>query len=118
MFFKKNKTVKEPKVKKAQLIPISVLTVCGSGTVTSTMIGDKLKDRLSEKGYAVKITEVNSGGVEGAMSMGKFDFIAFTSPVPGNYDTPIFNAVGFLTGLEEEEFIEKVLVSLKDSGKG
>jgi len=117
MFFKRDKKEKAAKVKKAPMVPLSVLTVCGSGTVTSTMIGEKIKTQLGEKGFLVKITEVNSGGVETAMSTGKFDFIAFTSPVPGNYDIPIFDAVGLLTGLSEEKFIEDVLKSLTDLGK-
>lgn len=117
MFFKKAKKENPSKEKKAPLVPLSVLTVCGSGTVTSTMIGEKIKTQLGEKGFSVKITEVNSGGVETAMSTGKFDFIAFTSPVPGKYDIPIFDAVNLLTGLGEEKFIDDVLKVLKELGK-
>lgn len=93
---------------------IKILTVCGSGTVSSSMLSEKLKDSLAEYGYQVTTDEVNPGGVSGAMVSGDFDLIAFTSPIPGTYDIPTLNAVGFLTGFAEEEFIEEVLAVLKN----
>ena len=47
------------------------------------------------------------------MVAGDFDLIAYTSPIPGEYDIPVINAVGFLTGFGEEEFIDEVLEVLK-----
>ena len=32
---------------------VNILSICGSGTVTSSMVAAKLKDRLSEHGYQV-----------------------------------------------------------------
>ena len=93
---------------------VKILTVCGSGTVSSSMLSEKLKDTLGEYGYQVVTEEVNPGGVSGAMISGDFDLIAFTSPIQGNYDIPVINAVGFLTGFAEEEFIEEVLEVLKN----
>lgn len=92
---------------------IKILTVCGSGTVSSSMLSEKLKDSLEEYGYRVSTNEVSPGGVSGALMTGKYDFIAYTSPVSGEYNIPVINAVGFLTGFAEEEFIEEVLKVLK-----
>ena len=92
---------------------VKILTVCGSGTVSSSMLSEKLKDTLDEYGYKVITEEVNPGGVSGAMVAGDFDLIAYTSPIPGEYDIPVINAVGFLTGFGEEEFIDEVLEVLK-----
>lgn len=88
---------------------IKVLTVCGSGTVSSSMLSEKLKESLKEHGFKVTTVETNPGGVSGALVAGGFDFIAYTSPIPGKYSIPVLNAVGFLTGFGEEEFIEQVL---------
>ncbi len=33
---------------------VNILSICGSGTITSSMVAAKLKDRLSEHGYQVK----------------------------------------------------------------
>lgn len=96
---------------------IKILSVCGSGVVSSSMIAEKMKDRLKENGYRVSTVEVNPGGVENALNGETFDFIAYTSPIHGKFDIPTINAVGFLTGFGEEEFIEEVLNTLKKLGK-
>lgn len=96
---------------------LKILTVCGSGTVSSNMIASKLKDRLGEYGYDVKTIEVMPGAVSGALTSGDFDFIAYTSPIQGTFDIPTINAVGFLTGFGDDEFIEEVLAALKKLGK-
>lgn len=88
---------------------IRVLSVCGSGTVSSAMVAEKLKDALEAYGYRVEAVESNPGGVESACGSSKFDFIACASPVPGEFGIPKLNAIGFLTGMGEEEFIEEAL---------
>jgi PTS system galactitol-specific IIB component len=86
-----------------------VLTVCGSGTVSSTMVAEKLKEVLAEKGYTIITTEVKPTQVESYAELGTYDFVAYTTPVPENLSIPAINAVGFLTGFDEEGFIEEVL---------
>lgn len=89
---------------------IRVLTVCGSGTVTSSMLSHKITDQLQELGYRVIADEVNPGGVRSAVSSNKYDLIAYVSPI--NQDdcgtVPVIAAMQFLTGMDEESFIEKV----------
>lgn len=96
---------------------INVLTVCGAGVVSSTMIADKMKDDLKEYGYDVHAVETNPGGVRASLQGGDFDFIAYVSPISGDFDIPIINAVGYFTGFGEEEFITEVLDTLKKMGK-
>lgn len=96
---------------------IDVLTVCGAGVVSSTMIAEKMKVALKEYGYDVHAVETNTGGVQDSLSGGHFDFIAYVSPVTGEYDIPVINAIGFFTGFGEEEFIKEVLDVLKKIGK-
>jgi PTS system galactitol-specific IIB component len=93
---------------------IKIITVCGSGTVSSSMISEKLKDSLGEYGYKVDTIEVNPGGVESAVEGSKYDFIAFTSPISGNYGIPAINAVGFLTGMDEETFMDQALEVIRN----
>lgn len=90
---------------------INVISVCGSGTVTSSMVAGKVKDILEENGYRAKTVEVNPGGVDGQLSSGKWHIIVHTSPLKGTYDLPCINAVGLLTGMDEEGFIEKLLAA-------
>lgn len=39
---------------------VNILSVCGSGTVTSSMVAAKLKEKLGERGYSVSTTEASS----------------------------------------------------------
>ena len=96
---------------------LRVLTVCGSGTVSSTMVAVKMKDRFEEMGYRFESNEVNPGGVKLALMSGQYDFIAYTSPITDEVDIPVINAVGFMTGLAEEEFMEEALRVLDELGK-
>lgn len=96
---------------------VNVLTVCGSGTVSSSMVAEKIKDFLREKGYSAKATEVSCNEVRSAVESGRYDFIAYTSPVRGNFDIPAINAIGFLTGMDEEPFKEKVMEVLENLNK-
>ena len=41
--------------------PVKILSVCGSGTVSSAMLSSKLADVLEEKGYDLEATEVAPG---------------------------------------------------------
>jgi galactitol PTS system EIIB component len=93
--------------------PIKILTVCGSGTVSSSMVASKLKEQLKERGYDVVTNEVNPGGVESALMSDKYDLIAYTSPIHGNINVPAINAVGFLTGFAEDEFMDEVMEVIK-----
>lgn len=95
----------------------NVLTVCGSGTVSSTMVTEKLKEALAEKGYKVNATEVKPTEVAGYVERGGFDFIAYTTPIQGQFDIPAINAVGFLTGLDEEGFLEEVFRVIDEINK-
>ncbi|WP_086347768.1 PTS sugar transporter subunit IIB [Candidatus Enterococcus clewellii] len=92
---------------------VNVISVCGSGTVTSSMVAGKVKDFLEENGYRAKTVEVNPGGVEGELASGQWDLIVHTSPLKGKYEVPTINSVGLLTGMEEDEFYEELLATVK-----
>nr|WP_235814540.1 PTS sugar transporter subunit IIB [Propionispora sp. 2/2-37] len=88
----------------------NVLSVCGSGTVTSSMIAEKLKDAMEERGITIMATEAKPTEALNLAQSGKFDFITHTSPLPdGDYGIPTISAFGFLTGFGEDEFLEEVM---------
>lgn len=93
--------------------PVKILSVCGSGTVSSAMLSSKLTDVLNDNGYDMTSTEVSPGSVDSEMQSGNYDLIVYTSPVNGDYDVPVLNATGFLVGINEEDFVEELLVELK-----
>ena len=88
----------------------NVLSVCGSGTVTSSMIAEKLKEAMEERGIKITATEAKPTETLNLAEGGKFDFITHTSPLPSaDYGIPTINAVGFLTGFGEDEFLEEIM---------
>ena len=60
----------------------NVLSVCGSGTVTSSMVAGKLKEVLGNKGISITTTEARPTEALNLAQSGRFDFITFTSPLP------------------------------------
>jgi PTS system galactitol-specific IIB component len=88
---------------------IKIITVCGSGVVSSTMVANKLKNQIEdEKGYQVEATEANPGQLQGLMSSGSYDMIVALTPVTEKYDIPIVDGIGYLTGFEEDEVMENI----------
>ena len=52
-----------------------------------------------------------------ALMSGNYDFIAYTSPIEEEVDIPKINAVNFMTGFAEDEFMEEALKVLDELGK-
>ena len=96
---------------------IKILSICGSGVVTSNMMASKLKDMFKEKGYDVSTAEANPSELESYVMREQFDFIAYSSPIGNSFGVPALNAIGLITGLGEEKFMDDALKILKDKGK-
>ena len=97
---------------------VNILSVCGSGTVTSTMVASKLKEKLGERGYAVSTTEANPSEAMGLAKSGRFDILTHTSPLPaGDYGLPTVNAFACVIGMGVDKFIDDVVAALESVGK-
>ena len=71
---------------------VNILSVCGSGTVTSSMVAAKLKEKLGERGYSVSTTEARPTEALNLATSGRFDILTHTSPLPdGDYTIPTVN---------------------------
>ena len=96
----------------------NVLSVCGSGTVTSSMVAGSLKETMAEKDIRITTTESRPTEALQLAQGGNYDFIIHTSPLPdGDYGMPIVNATGLLTGFGEDEFYEEVLAVIEELSK-
>ena len=96
---------------------VKFLSVCGSGVVTSHMVANKIVDMLSDEGYDAEADECNPSELDGYLMRGKYDFIANSSPIGDAHGVPAFSAMGLITGLGDEEFLEQVLDLLHKEGK-
>jgi len=88
---------------------ISVLGVCGSGTVSSTLLADKVKEILEERKIRVKAMGVMPQMVKDYVDRGGIDIVVTTSPIPGEVKVPVIKGVPLLTGIGEEDCIKEIV---------
>jgi galactitol PTS system EIIB component len=98
---------------------IKLLTVCGSGIVTSSMIANKLTEMFEDEGYEVTAMESNPSELSTYIARDHYDLVAYASPinVEDLNGTPALSAISLITGRGEDEFIEKALEIFKAAGK-
>lgn len=96
---------------------IKVLTICGSGVVTSSMIAHKIVEMFKDYNYDVTAVEANPSEVESYVMRDKYDFIAYASPIFDSFGIPAIKAMGLITGMGDDQFMEEALEILKKSGK-
>lgn len=97
---------------------VKILSVCGSGTITSSMVSNKLKNALKKRGYDADFQECKPTDAIRNAKMGHFDVIVYTSPLPkGDYPCPTISSFPCVTGMGEEEFYSEVDKALKEAGK-
>ena len=93
---------------------LTVLAVCGSGVVSSSMIAQKIEDVLLPLGAEVDVVCLLPTSVEGYIEKHEVDFIVTTSPIPGNINVPVIKGVALLTGFDEEKVLEEIRKNADD----
>lgn len=88
---------------------LHILAVCGSGVVSCSMIGQKVKEMLEPYGIKADVTGSLPQSVKDYVDRGGVDFIVATSPVPGTISVPLIKGVGLLTGFGEEEIAAQII---------
>ena len=87
---------------------LTVLAVCGSGVVSSSMIARKIEDVLSGEGIDTEVIGLLPMSVEAYVDRGGIDFVVTTSPIPGDIKVPVIKGVALLTGFGEDVVIEEI----------
>lgn len=92
-----------------------MLTVCGSGIVTSSMIANQIVEMLEDEGYDAHAQEANPSEMENFLMRQHFDFVAYASPIDEDdlNGVPAIPAIGLITGAGKEEFKEKMFEIIK-----
>ena len=86
---------------------LTVLAVCGSGVVSSSMIEQKLTDILKPIAN-VKVIGLLPTSVKSYVDRGGIDFVVTTSPIPGEISVPVVKGVSLLTGFGEDATIAEI----------
>jgi len=93
---------------------LTVLAVCGSGVVSSSMIAQKIKDILSSLAVDLDVIELLPTSVEEYVQRGNIDFIVTTSPIPGDIKVPIIKGIALMTGFGEDTVVEEIMSTAQE----
>lgn len=90
-----------------------VVVACGSGVATSEMVAAKVRKLLSSRGSDATVVAVDISQLDEALE-GAAAYVAVVK-TEGDYDVPVINGVAFLTGMNQDEELERLLAVLSES---
>lgn len=90
----------------------TILVVCGSGIATSTVALHELEKKLLQRNIKVKIIQCDVFSVNS--NLRDVDLIASTCALKGDYGVPIISVTPLITGIREEEVIDKIVEYLTE----
>ncbi|SEJ64331.1 PTS system, galactitol-specific IIB component [Propionispira arboris] len=89
-----------------------VLVACGNGIATSTVVAQKVREACEEKGLSILVSQCKLLELSGKAN--DFDLVITTGKFTGDGVTvPIIGAISLLTGVGEDETIEKIIQILQ-----
>ncbi len=91
-----------------------ILLACGTGIVTSTAVAQKLRVVLDERGYAGKYEITQCKIVEAAPISANYDFVVVTTMAPPGLKSPHVSGIPFLTGMNVEPTIERIIELMEE----
>ncbi len=91
--------------------PIRILIACGTAIATATFVAAKLKEAFNKLGIPYTIVQCKAAEVPGKITVFQPHVIVATTPVSeaAAKGIPVVNGVPFLTGIGEEETLNKIL---------
>ena len=91
----------------------TIVTACGVGYSSSTIIAERIKDLLKREGLAdeVRILQCTLNEIPGHLDSAAC--IVTSSVVSGEYPIPVFNGVPFLSGIGQQELEDRIAAVLK-----
>ncbi len=93
---------------------LTILAVCGSGVVSSSMIAQKMEEIIKPLGAEAKVIGLLPTSVQTYVEQGGIDFVVATSPIPGKITVPVIKGVALLTGFGEEACRAEITRVAKD----
>ncbi len=92
------------------MVKKKILSVCGTGGVTSSVITRRVREIAEKNNIEVDITNTNAFGIKSHLEAQKFDLIVSSTRVKSpDENIPVVNCMAFLVGDNEEEVIRKIL---------
>lgn len=88
-----------------------VLVVCGTGVATSTVVVNKVKDYLAQKGVEAQIQQGKVMDLVG--SDVDADLVVATTDVPDTVKVPVVRALSLITGMGQDQTLAEIEEKLK-----
>jgi PTS system galactitol-specific IIB component len=87
-----------------------VIVACGSGIATSHMVAKKIKGLLASRGIDADVSAADMSDLDDVLA----DADAFVPVVNTDqtYDVPTFSGVAFLTGINQDEELDRLVAAL------
>ncbi|EEI63794.1 MULTISPECIES: PTS sugar transporter subunit IIB [Corynebacterium] len=87
-----------------------VIVACGSGVATSQTVASKVNRLLREKGVDAVVEAVDLKSVDRYLS----DAVAYITIVKEerNFDVPLINGIAFLTGIGQDQELQKLITAI------
>ncbi|MEN1967360.1 PTS sugar transporter subunit IIB [Lentibacillus sp. N15] len=86
-----------------------LLIMCGTGIVTSTMVGEKVKAWLRKQNLDDEVRIHQSSVSDGLKRIDEYDIVISTTIVPDEVKDKVINGVPLITGNDVEEVYQKML---------
>ncbi len=90
-----------------------VLSVCGTGGVTSSVIASKVKEIAAKNGIDIELLSSQVKDVNMMLGSDNIDLIVTSTRISVSKDVPVVNCMAYLTGINEEGTDQKILDILK-----
>lgn len=97
-----------------QMMSSNILVVCGTSVATSTVVREKLKEELPQRGVDLgSLTKAKATEAASKVNSGNYDLIvATTSLSEDQFDIPVITTQAFMTGMGEDEVLDEIAEAL------
>ncbi|TZE81499.1 PTS sugar transporter subunit IIB [Calorimonas adulescens] len=92
-----------------------IITLCGSGIASSTIVAQKVKKACEEKGIDVDVKPIAFRELQGEILHA--DLIISITPGLKVDNVPVVNGVSFLTGVGEKNVLDEIFKILEEGKK-
>ena len=87
-----------------------VIVACGSGIATSHMVAKKIKGLLASRGIDADVSAADMSDLDDVLA--RADAFVPVVNTEQTYDVPTFSGVAFLTGINQDEELDRLVETL------
>lgn len=91
----------------------NIVVVCGSGVATSTVVTNKIKDWLKEKGLDSNVKITQSTMMSELNNIDNYDVVVSTTTIPDAVQDKVISGLPLLTGMGSDTVLEQIGEKIK-----